>query len=96
MATLHNEITIGAPIEKIWEALSTMEGLEKLDPNVKKSTALSSAKSGLGATRKVDMQDGKNWFKEKVTACKPNEALTFELIACSFPVLSKTFPSKPK
>ena len=32
------------------------------------------------------MQDGKNWFEEKVTAYQPNEVLTFELMACSFPV----------
>ena len=87
MTTLHNEITINAPIGKIWTALSDMEGLEKLDPNVKKSVSLSSTKNGLGARRKVDMQDGKNWFEEKVTAYKPNETLTFELTACSFPVL---------
>ena len=86
MTTLHNEITINAPIEKIWKALAEMEGLENLDPNVKKSTALSQAKNGIGATRKVDMQDGKNWFEEKVTAFKPNETLTYELTACSFPV----------
>lgn len=32
------------------------------------------------------MQDGKNWFEEKCTVWEPNEALTYELTACSFPV----------
>lgn len=32
------------------------------------------------------MMDGKNWFEEEITVCKPNEALTYELTACSFPV----------
>ena len=32
------------------------------------------------------MKDGKNWFKETCTIYKPNEALLFELSACSFPV----------
>jgi ribosome-associated toxin RatA of RatAB toxin-antitoxin module len=86
MTTLHNEIVINAPIEKIWEALSNIEELDKYDPTVKKSTAISQTKSGIGATRKVDMKDGKNWFEEKVTVFKPNEALTYELTACSFPV----------
>lgn len=86
MAIIHNEITINAPIEKIWDALTNIEELDKYDPTVKKSTALSSAKSGMDAKRKVDMLDGKNWFEEKVTAFKPNEALTYELTACSFPV----------
>jgi hypothetical protein len=39
------------------------------------------------------MKDGKNWFEEKVTQWVPNEALTYELTACSFPVhrLSHTY-----
>jgi ribosome-associated toxin RatA of RatAB toxin-antitoxin module len=87
MTTLHNEIAINAPIEKIWEALSSIEELEKFDPAVKKSVALSPAKNGLGAKRKVDMKDGKNWFEEKQTEFKPNEALTYQLTDCSFPIL---------
>ena len=86
MTTLHNEITIDAPIEKIWAALANMEELEKYDPTVLKSTATTDAKNGLGTARKVDMRDGKNWFREKVTVFKPNEALAFELTACSFPI----------
>lgn len=86
MTTLHNEITIDAPIEKIWTVLANVEELEKYDPTVLKSTATTEAKKGPGAARKVDMRDGKNWFQEKVTVFKPNEALEFELTACSFPV----------
>ena len=86
MTTLHNEITINAPIEKIWDALSNIEELEKYDPTVKKSTALSPSKNGMGAKRKVLMRDGKNWFEDQCTVWKPNEALMYELTACSFPV----------
>lgn len=86
MTTLQNEIVINAPIEKIWEALANIEELEKFDPTVKKSSAVSQTKSGIGATRKVDMQDGKNWFEEKVTVFKSNEALTYQLTDCSFPI----------
>jgi ribosome-associated toxin RatA of RatAB toxin-antitoxin module len=86
MTTLHNQITINAGIEKIWEVLSNIEELEKYDPAVKKSSALSENKSGIGSKRKVDMKDGKNWFEEQCTVWKPNEALTYELTACSFPV----------
>ena len=86
MATIHNEITINAPIEKIWTALTEIDLLDKYDPTVKKSSAITSVKSGIGAKRKVDMLDGKNWFEEKITEYKTNEALTYELTACSFPV----------
>lgn len=86
MAIIYNESIINAPIERIWEALSNIEELDKYDPTVKKSTAVSKIKHGIGAKRKVDMTDGKNWFEEVCTVWKPNEALTYELTACSFPV----------
>ena len=86
MATIHNEIIIESPIEKIWEALSNVEQLEKYDPTVKKSTATTDLKSGIGAARKVNMKDGKNWFEETCTVFRPSEKLVYELTACSFPV----------
>jgi ligand-binding SRPBCC domain-containing protein len=86
MATILNEIIIDAPIEKIWEALTEVEILEKYDPTVKRSIALSKNTKGIGAKRKVEMFDGKNWFEEQCTVHHPNEALTYELTACSFPV----------
>ena len=86
MTTLHNQIMIQAPIQKIWEALSNIEQLEKYDPTVKRSTAISSTRSGIGSARKVHMRDGKNWFEEKCTVWEPNKAVTYELTACSFPV----------
>ena len=86
MTKLFNEITINAPVEKIWNVLANLEALDKYDPTVKESVLVSSEKSGLEAKRKVDMKDGKNWFEEKVTVWKPNEALTYQLTACSFPI----------
>jgi ribosome-associated toxin RatA of RatAB toxin-antitoxin module len=86
MTILQNEIIINAPVEKIWQALSNIEELDKYDPTVKNSIALTQEKSGIGAKRKVNMLDGKNWFEEKVTVFQPGEALTYELTACSFPI----------
>lgn len=86
MGTIKNEITINAPIERIWSILTDLEILEQYDPTVKKSTLVSSEKTGIGAKRKVNMLDGKNWFDEKVTVFKPNEALTYQLTDCSFPI----------
>jgi ribosome-associated toxin RatA of RatAB toxin-antitoxin module len=86
MGTIQNEIIINASIERIWVNLTDLELLDQYDPTVKKSTLISGEKSGIGAKRKVDMLDGKNWFEEMVTVSKPNQALTYELTACSFPV----------
>lgn len=86
MATINNDITIDAPIDKIWDILTDLELLEKYDPTVKKSTLISTVKSGIGAKRKVYMLDGKNWFDEKITVFQPTEALTYQLTECSFPI----------
>jgi ribosome-associated toxin RatA of RatAB toxin-antitoxin module len=86
MTGIENEIVINAPIERIWTALTQIDELEKYDPTVKKSVAVTAKKSGIGAKRKVDMLDGKNWFEEQVSEFKENEVLTYALTACSFPV----------
>ena len=86
MATIHNEIIVNASVDKLWNILTDLELLDRYDPTVKKSTLVSAEKTGMGAKRKVDMRDGKNWFEEKVTVFKPNDALTFQLTGCSFPI----------
>jgi len=86
MTIIRNEITINAPVEKIWGVLANLELLEKYDPTVKGSTLISSEKTGLGAKRKVLMQDGKNWFDEKITIFEPNQSLNIQLTECSFPI----------
>ena len=86
MATIQNEIIINASVDKLWSILTDLELLNKFDPTVKKSTLISSEKTGVGAKRKVNMLDGKNWFDEKITVFKPNEALSYQLTDCSFPI----------
>jgi ribosome-associated toxin RatA of RatAB toxin-antitoxin module len=86
MATINNEILIITSADAIWDILSDPELLEKYDPTVKKSVLISGQRKGIGAGRRVDMRDGKNWFEEKITVHEPMQALTYELTACSFPI----------
>lgn len=86
MATIHNEILVNASIDKVWSMLTDLELLDKYDPTVKKSTLVSTERTGIGAKRKVNMLDGKNWFDEEITVFKPNEVLTYQLTDCSFPI----------
>jgi ligand-binding SRPBCC domain-containing protein len=86
MATLYNEIIIDAPVDKIWKVLASPDLLEKYDPTVRRSSVISALKTDCGAKRKVEMMDGKNWFEEIITVSRPNESLTYELTACSFPI----------
>jgi ribosome-associated toxin RatA of RatAB toxin-antitoxin module len=86
MGNIVNEISINAPIEKIWSILTDLALLDQYDPTVKKSTLISNDRTGLGAKRRVTMFDGKNWFEEKVTVFEINKALTYQLTDCSFPI----------
>lgn len=86
MTTLKNEIIINAPIEKIWKELSTLDRLALYDPGAKEANVLTQNKKGKGAKRRVEMNDGKNWFEETCTIYEENNDLKYELNACSFPV----------
>lgn len=86
MGKIYNEISINADLEKIWSILANPAILDQYDPTVKKSTLISIEKTGIGAKRKVDMFDGKNWFEEKITEFEPNKKLCYQLTDCSFPI----------
>jgi ribosome-associated toxin RatA of RatAB toxin-antitoxin module len=86
MGKLINDIIINASTDRIWCILTDLELLDKTDPTVKKATLISENKTGLEAKRRVHMQDGKNWFDEKITVFKPNEELVYQLTDCSFPI----------
>lgn len=86
MTKLINERLINAPVEKIWGILANLEALERYDPMVKSAKCISNAAEGLGAKRKVNMLDGKNWFEEKVTVWELGRALCYQLTDCSFPI----------
>jgi hypothetical protein len=86
MTRIYNEISINADLDRIWTILAKPAVLDQYDPTVKKSTLISTETTGLGAKRKVDMLDGKNWFEEKITEFEPNKILTYQLTDCSFPI----------
>jgi ligand-binding SRPBCC domain-containing protein len=85
MTVLENRILIEAPPEKVWSVLASLDTLADYDPGVSKSVIVSDVKQGLGAARRCDLAPG-GWFKERVAAWRPNEALSFELYECTLPV----------
>ncbi|MEO1054350.1 MAG: SRPBCC family protein [Bacteroidota bacterium] len=88
MPTLKNTIIIDAAIEKIWHALSQVDQLAVYDPSCERSVSITKENAGIGAKRRVDMTDGKNWFEEKCTVYEEHQDLKYELTSCSFPVLN--------
>ena len=87
MTTLTNQITIAAPRGAVWQALTDLDLLGQYDPGVRSCQLVGEQASGLGAQRRCDLRPA-GWFIERVAAWRPEEALAFELVTCSFPVSS--------
>jgi len=85
MTVIETQIRIEAPPEKVWSVLTSLDALAEYDPGVSKSEIISDAKRGPGAARRCDLAPG-GWFKERVAAWQPNEALSFELYECTLPL----------
>ena len=87
MTTLTNQITIAARRGAVWQALTDLDLLDQYDPGVRSSQLVGEQASGLGAQRRCDLRPA-GWFIERVAVWRPEEALAFELVTCSFPVSS--------
>jgi ribosome-associated toxin RatA of RatAB toxin-antitoxin module len=84
--TLHNEISIEAPPAAVIATLADVGALADYDPTVAGVEVTSARPTGVGASRKVTMADGRHWFEERMTVCEPAGPLAFELTACNFPI----------
>jgi ribosome-associated toxin RatA of RatAB toxin-antitoxin module len=49
---------VRAPLAATWAAVSQMQAVQDWHPNVARATVLSDAKAGVGASRRVEFQDG--------------------------------------
>ncbi len=71
----------------MWQALTDLDLLDQYDPGVRSSQLVGEQASGLGAQRRCDLRPA-GWFIERAAVWRPEEALAFELVTCSFPVSS--------
>lgn len=55
MTTIIREITIDAPVQKVWDILADFGAIYKFNPGVPTSRSTSTANGGLGATRHCDL-----------------------------------------
>jgi len=85
MTTLTNQVEIAAPRDAVWRILTTLDVLDQYDPGVRSSRLVGDQRTGLGAQRRCDLRPA-GWLVEQVADFRPEEALAFELVTCSFPV----------
>jgi len=66
------------------------ENIYKFNPNLKHSKLLNNSPraSGVGALRRCDMADGKNWINEKVLKSEKNKQLVIDIYEGTLPFKS--------
>jgi uncharacterized protein YndB with AHSA1/START domain len=87
VTVLRNSVHIDASPAQVWAALARLDALHEYDPGISSSALRSEQQSGVGADRHCDIKGG-GWFRERVTAWKPDRALEFTLYDCTLPVRS--------
>lgn len=85
MTTLHHEILINAPVEKVYATLSDLTSVRHYNPLVNTVEIISSNPAGVGSARHCVFKDGK-FAKERVTASVPNQSISFDLYEHQWPL----------
>jgi len=83
MATLHHEIIIKAPIEKVWNILINLKEVGKYNPHIT-SVKYSSEQEGVGASRECQLEQG--FAKERITAMEDLKSISMEMYESDFPL----------
>lgn len=85
MATVHHQIKINAPLEKVWDILTDLEQVRHYNKNVDSVCYISENKTGLGASRHCKFK-GKGFAKERVTAVVNKKSITMEIYESDMPM----------
>lgn len=81
------ERDIAAEPSVVWALLEDFEHIAAFNPNLARSLHIGNApREGLGAERRCDLKDGRNWIKERVVDWRPGEGYTVEIYAGTLPV----------
>lgn len=85
MTTLHHEVKINAPLEKVWNVLADLEAVQYYNPLVVQTRYTSDNREGVGASRHCDFKP-KGFSQERVTDWIPRQLLGMEVVDSSFPM----------
>lgn len=85
MARLQHQITINAPIEKVWGVLTDLEQVGAYNPLVKSVKYITDHKTGVGAARECQFEP-KGSGKERVTAIAEMKSISMEMYESDWPL----------
>jgi uncharacterized protein YndB with AHSA1/START domain len=81
------ERDIAAVPSVVWALLEDFEHIAAFNPNLARSRHIGDApREGLGAERRCDLKDGRNWIEERVVDWRPGEGYTVEIYAGTLPI----------
>lgn len=80
---------VGASAAKVWKTLEDFGGVAKWNPVIATSRILpGKPATGVGAERQCDMDDGKNWLRERVVSWDPGRSMTIDIYEGTMPLAS--------
>ena len=85
MTKLHHEVSIHAPVDRVWRVLANLEEVQHYNPLVAKTVYTSSNREGVNASRHCDFKP-KGFSNERVTDWIPHKLLGMEVVDSSFPM----------
>ncbi len=89
MAVVVVEKNINASVDKVFASWTEeFASIYKFNPNLNSSHLLGATKEGgkKGSTRQCDLNDGKNWLRERVLDYVKNEKLVIDIYESSMPI----------
>lgn len=84
MATFTEQMTIRAPVERVWAALADIGSIARWNPGVKASHLTTPRGEGVGAARYCDL-GGRSYLEETVAEWEPGKRLTMRITGTNMP-----------
>lgn len=87
LKTLKIERDIAADTGAVWALLKDFQHIDAFNPNLSRSSHIGGTPlEGVGAERRCDLEDGRNWIEERVIDWRPGESYTVEIYAGTMPI----------
>ncbi len=85
--TLMAEREIVADPSVVWALLKDFQHIDAFNPNLSRSSHIGGTPlEGIGAERRCELKDGRNWIEERVIDWRPDESYTVEIYAGTMPI----------
>ncbi|PWB83196.1 MAG: hypothetical protein C3F11_07865 [Methylocystaceae bacterium] len=87
MTTLRADRCIPADAGVVWALLKDFQHIDAFNPNLSRSSHIGGTPlEGVGAERRCELKDGRNWIEERVIDWRPGESYTVEIYAGTMPI----------